>query len=118
MPLVPVVLWGSQRIKTKDHPQDLSRGKTIAISVGEPLHPTGRHPVAETAELKDRMATLLDETIRRYPADEQPPGCWWLPASYGGSAPTAEEALALDAQEKRDRAQARARARAAKKRTG
>jgi 1-acyl-sn-glycerol-3-phosphate acyltransferase len=118
VPLVPVVLWGTQRIKTKDHPQDLSRGKTIAISVGEPLHPTGKRPAADTAELKARMATLLDETIRRYPADEQPPGCWWLPASYGGSAPTAEEALALDAQEKRDRAQARARARAAKKRTG
>jgi 1-acyl-sn-glycerol-3-phosphate acyltransferase len=108
VPLVPVVLWGSQRIKTKDHPQDLSRGKTIAISVGEPLHPTGRHPVAETAELKDRMATLLDETIRAYPADEQPPGSWWLPASYGGTAPTLEEAGRLDAQEKRERARARA----------
>lgn len=114
VPLVPVVLWGTQRIKTKDHPQDLSRGKTIAISVGEPLRPTGRHPVSETAELKARMGALLDETIRAYPADEQPPGSWWLPASYGGSAPTREEAAVLDAQEKRRRA----RARAAKRRTG
>ena len=112
VPLVPVVLWGTQRIKTKDHPQDLSRGKTIAISVGEPLHPRGRNPVAQTAELKARMTELLDETIRAYPADEQPPGSWWLPASYGGSAPTPEEAARLDAEEKR----ARARARAAKRR--
>ncbi len=26
VPLVPVVLWGTPRIKTKDHPQDLARG--------------------------------------------------------------------------------------------
>ena len=108
VPLVPAVLWGTQRIKTKDHPQDFSRGKTIAIAVGEPLHPTGADPVGDTAELKSRMATLLDETIRAYPADEQPPGSWWLPASYGGTAPTPEEALRLDAEEKRARARARA----------
>jgi len=108
VPLVPAVLWGTQRIKTKDHPQDFSRGKTIAIRVGEPLEPAGRSPVTETAELKARMAALLDEAIRGYPAEEQPPGSWWLPASYGGSAPTPEEAARLDAEEKRARAKARA----------
>ena len=112
VPLVPVVLWGTQRLKTKDHDQDFSRGKTIAISVGEPLHPTGDSPIADTAELKVRMAALLDETIRAYPADEQPPGSWWLPASYGGSAPTMEQAAKLEAEEKRERA---ARRRAARK---
>jgi 1-acyl-sn-glycerol-3-phosphate acyltransferase len=111
VPLVPVVLWGTQRIKTKDHPQDFSRGKTIAISVGEPLHPTGTDPVAETAELKAAMTRLLDETIRAYPADEQPPGSWWLPASHGGSAPTPEEAARLDVEEKRRRAEKRRAAR-------
>ena len=115
VPLVPAVLWGTQRLKTKSHPQDFSRGKTIAISVGTPLHPTGANPVAETAELKASMARLLDETIRAYPADEQPPGSWWLPASYGGSAPTMEEAAVLDAEEKRERAQARAAKRKAKR---
>ena len=114
VPLVPAILWGTQRIKTKDHPQDFSRGKTIAISVGEPLYPTGADPVADTAALKARMATLLDETIRAYPDEEQPPGSWWLPASYGGSAPTPEEALRLDAEEKRDRARARAAKRASR----
>ena len=108
VPVVPAILWGTQRMKTKSHPQDFSRGKTIAISVGTPLHPTGANPVAETAELKTAMARLLDETIRAYPADEQPPGSWWLPASYGGTAPTPEEAAVLDAEEKRERARARA----------
>jgi len=107
VPLVPVVLWGTQRIITKDNPRDLSRGKTIAITVGEPLHPVGADPVADNAELHKVMSSMLDETIRIYPADEQPPGSWWLPAEYGGSAPTLEEAVRLDAEEKRRRAERR-----------
>jgi 1-acyl-sn-glycerol-3-phosphate acyltransferase len=112
VPLIPVVLWGTQRMLTKDHPKDFSRGKTIAISVGEPLRPVGVKPVEETAELRAAMSALLDRTIRAYPAEEQPPGSWWLPASYGGSAPTPEEAARLDVEEKRLRAQRRARGRA------
>jgi 1-acyl-sn-glycerol-3-phosphate acyltransferase len=108
VPLVPVTMWGTQRMMTKDHPRDFSRGKTIAISVGEPLHPTGEDPVAETAELRAAMAALLDCTIRDYPAEEQPPGSWWLPASYGGSAPTPDEAIRLDDEERRRRAERKA----------
>ncbi len=110
VPLVPVVLWGTQRMLTKDHPRDFSRGKTIAITVGEPLHPTGEDPAADAEALRARMSSLLDDTIAAYPADEQPPGSWWLPARLGGSAPTPEEAARLDADEKRQRA-ARRRAR-------
>jgi 1-acyl-sn-glycerol-3-phosphate acyltransferase len=116
VPLVPVIMWGTQRMMTKDHPRDFSRGKTIAIRVGEPMHPTGADPVAETAELRARMAQLLEEAIAEYPADEQPPGSWWLPARHGGSAPTLEEAARLDAEEKRERARKRAEKR--KKRQG
>jgi len=107
VPLLPVIVWGTQRMMTKDHPKDFSRGKTIAISVGAPLHPTGTNSLAETTELRETMAELLDRTIRAYPEDEQPPGSWWLPAKYGGSAPTPEEAAALDADERRKRAAAR-----------
>jgi hypothetical protein len=53
------------------------------------------------------MADLLDRTIRSYPAEEQPPGSWWLPAAYGGSAPTPQEAERLDAEERRRRADRR-----------
>jgi 1-acyl-sn-glycerol-3-phosphate acyltransferase len=115
VPLVPVILWGTQRMMTKDHPRDFSRGKTIAIRVGEPMHVTGEDPVAETAELRRRMAAMLAEAVADYPADEQPPGSWWVPASMGGSAPTPEEALALDAAEKRERARKRAEKRAKKR---
>jgi 1-acyl-sn-glycerol-3-phosphate acyltransferase len=112
VPVLPVVMWGTQRMMTKDHPRDFSRGKTISIRVGEPLHPTGDDPVAETAALKDRMSHMLVEAVRDYPADEQPPGSWWVPASLGGSAPTLEEAARLDAEEKRERARKRAEKRA------
>jgi 1-acyl-sn-glycerol-3-phosphate acyltransferase len=115
VPLIPVVLWGTQRMMTKDHPKDFSRGKTIAISVGEPLRPAGVDPVAETAELRAAMSALLDQTIRAYPAEEQPPGSWWVPASYGGSAPTPERAAELDLEEKRRRAERKARKAAEKK---
>lgn len=114
VPLIPVVLWGTQRIFTKDHPRDFSRHKTIAITVGEPMHPTGEDPVADTAALRSEMGRLLDQTIASYPAQEQPPGSWWLPARHGGSAPTPEEAVRLDDEEKRARAERR-RAKAAER---
>ncbi len=104
VPLIPVALWGTQRLMTKDHPRDFSRGKTIGIRVGEPLYPTGEDPVAETAELQRRLAALVQEAIDEYPAEEQPAGSWWLPAARGGTAPTPERAAELDAEEKAVRA--------------
>ena len=68
------------------------------------MHPTGDDPVGETAELHRVMSVMLDDAIRAYPEDEQPPGSWWLPKRYGGSAPTLEEAAAMDAEEKAQRA--------------
>jgi 1-acyl-sn-glycerol-3-phosphate acyltransferase len=115
VPLLPVSLWGTQRMLTKGHPRDLTRGRTISIRVGEPWHPDPADPVGETAELHRRMADLLAETIKAHPADEQPPGSWWLPAAYGGGAPTPEEAARLDAEERRERAAARAAKRAGKR---
>jgi len=103
VPVVPVVLWGTQRMMTKDHPRDFSRGTTIVIRIGEPLHPTGADPDAETAELKTVMTGLLDDAIRAYPEAERPPGSWWVPQRYGGSAPTLAEAVELDAAERAER---------------
>ncbi len=100
-PIIPVIVWGSQRMYTKDHPRDFSRGHRVALTVGEPLQVQDGRAHAETQRLKQTMRGLLDETIRRYPP--APPGAWWLPASYGGSAPTLEEAARLDVEERRAR---------------
>lgn len=102
VPLVPVIVWGTQRMLTKGHRRDFSRGKAISISVGAPMRPTGEDPAAETAALHAVMAGMLDEVIRSYPQYED--GAWWLPASYGGSAPTLEEAAELESAEKAARA--------------
>jgi 1-acyl-sn-glycerol-3-phosphate acyltransferase len=112
VPLIPLVLWGTQRLYTKDHPRDLSRHKTISVTIGEPIDPHGTSAVRKTAELRQAMSAMLDTAIREHPAEEQPPGSWWLPAAYGGSAPTPERATELDRAEMRERAAQRRAARA------
>lgn len=102
VPIVPVIVWGGQRLMTKGHPRDFrTRGRTVSVTVGEPLHPTRRDNADEvTAVLKSRMAAMLDATIAAHP--DRPAGPedrWWLPADAGGTAPTPEEAAALDAAE-------------------
>lgn len=108
VPVIPLVTWGTQLLKTKDHPSDLwGRGKTIALHVGEPIHVTGADPVAETATLHASLSALLDKAITEYPISPQ--GQWWAPASYGGTAPTPKEAARLDVEEKAARAARKAR---------
>ncbi|HYH34291.1 MAG TPA: lysophospholipid acyltransferase family protein [Nocardioides sp.] len=107
VPLVPVVLWGTQRLLTKDRPRDFSRGTTVLIRVGEPHRPRGADPVAETKALKESMAALLERAIGEYPVAEQPPGSWWVPRRHGGTAPSLAEAAELDAAEKAARARRR-----------
>lgn len=103
VPLIPMVTWGTQLLKTKGHPSDIwGRGKTIALHVGAPLDVTGDDPVAETQRLREAMTELLDKAITEYPI--APEGQWWAPARYGGLAPTPEEAARLDEEERAARA--------------
>lgn len=114
VPIVPVIIFGTQRMFTKDHPKDFKRGKTISITVGEQFHVTGEDPVSETAELKARMNTMLEQTVADYPAAERPEGAWWVPARLGGSAPSLERAAEMDIEEKAERARRKAAKAAAK----
>lgn len=107
VPLVPVICWGTQRMLPKGGRLNLARHQTIALTVGEPMYPTPGDAVAQTQELRRRMQDLHDRTVRAYP--EMPAGAWWLPASYGGSAPTLEEARERETEE-RDARIARRRA--------
>jgi 1-acyl-sn-glycerol-3-phosphate acyltransferase len=111
VPLVPMALWGGQRIYTKGRKRDLSRGKAVTLAVGEPFHPEpGADPVQGTEELKRRIGVLLAGLQERYP--QQPSGDddrWWIPADLGGTAPTLEQATAMDAEEAAERARRRAK---------
>ena len=85
VPLIPMIVFGGHRIMSYDH-RDLTRGRTIAITVDEPLPtPRGMDPDEITNDLRARMSVLLDETIARYP--DRPAGAWWIPARLGGGAP-------------------------------
>jgi 1-acyl-sn-glycerol-3-phosphate acyltransferase len=104
VPLVPTVVWGTQRLWTKGRPRTLTRRHTpISIFVGEPLLPGPRDNSGEVmAELRARMSALLDRAQREYPEKpEGPEDGWWQPAHLGGTAPTPEEAAALDGRGKR-----------------
>jgi 1-acyl-sn-glycerol-3-phosphate acyltransferase len=109
VPILPTVIWGSQRVWTKDHPKRLGRtGVPIIVSVGEPLV-VGRREDAEiaTKELVRRMTDLLHAAQSEYPpmtgADLR-----FLPARLGGTAPTPERAAQLDAEEATAKAARRA----------
>ena len=54
------------------------------------------------ADLHARLSSLVDRAQRTYP--EIPQGVWWQPAHLGGTAPTPEEAAAMDEEEARARA--------------
>jgi len=95
VPLIPMTLWGSQRVWTKDRKPTIraARHIPISITIGAPLQPA-RGPAADAA-LLEVMNGLLDATRARYPeAPGEDP--WWVPAHLGGTAPTPERAAELD----------------------
>lgn len=101
VPLVPMILWGPQRMFTKGHPKDLRRSKIPwVIRVGEPLRPEGTVTELDAA-LRAAMTTILHEVQEQYP---HPPGAWWVPHRLGGGAPTPAEAARLDEAERAERA--------------
>ncbi|GAA2434135.1 lysophospholipid acyltransferase family protein [Actinomadura vinacea] len=101
VPLIPITLWGPQRMWTKGHPRKLlQRRVPIAITVGEPMYPKrGDDYDKATRDLRAQMSELLEKAQRGYPELPKPGQEWWQPAYLGGSAPTPEEAAALDLKE-------------------
>jgi 1-acyl-sn-glycerol-3-phosphate acyltransferase len=99
VPLLPVALWGTQRLWTKGRPKDLTRRHTpITILLGEPMDPSA-YPDANTmtAELRSRLSALVDRVQQEYPDKPAGPAdAWWQPAHLGGAAPTPAEAVELD----------------------
>ena len=108
VPVIPSVVWGSQRVWTKNRKKDLHRGTEIRIVVGEPYLPTG-DPTAATEELKARMRVLLAEARATYGgASRKDEDDGWIPAAAGGSAPSLEDAEAADLKVREERAAKRA----------
>lgn len=96
VPIVPMAVWGTQRLWTKGRPKNLTqRHVPVSIMAGEAFHPEAGDVDRVTADLRVRMQHLLDKVQAGYP-DAPGEDTWWLPAHLGGTAPTPAEAAALD----------------------
>ncbi|GAA1376536.1 lysophospholipid acyltransferase family protein [Streptomyces beijiangensis] len=94
VPLIPMALWGTQRIWTKGKPRNFKRNHIpITIRVGEPMSaPADEYAGAITRRLRGRVQELLEAAQRAYPVrPKSADDTWWVPAHLGGTAPTAEQ---------------------------
>ncbi len=96
-PIIPTIVWGAQRIWTKDHPRNLSRSHIpVRVAYGRPLQVGPEEDVvAATAKLRATMARMLDDVIAEYPPMTGT-DLAFLPARWGGTAPTPAQAYARD----------------------
>jgi 1-acyl-sn-glycerol-3-phosphate acyltransferase len=104
VPVLPVTIWGSQRVWTKGQPRRMGRhGIPLLITVGAPIVVGPQENAVEaTARVRAVMEAQLRADQDRYPS--------WpdaerhlLPARLGGSAPTLEEAEEMDRADRRRR---------------
>lgn len=106
VPVIPVAIWGSQRIYSvgrvgrngKEPGPDLTRGRRVDLSFGEPMLVAKDADLTEwTRGLGAHLTELLEE-IQGRPHHRPRPGEWapWYPAHLGGAAPTRHEARELD----------------------
>lgn len=98
VPIIPTVLFGSQRLWTKNGRRHLGRSHIpIYISALEPLMP-GPDAQEETEKLRERMRSGLQDQWRAYQRDygEFPQGEFWVPARFGGGAPSPEDTQVED----------------------
>lgn len=107
VPLIPLALWGGQRLMTKNRKISLRERSNVPIVmvVGEPITVAATDDALEaTAQLKKAMEDLLETAQKSYPVEGS--GQWWHPRHLGGTAPTPEEAAAADAARDARRAEA------------
>jgi 1-acyl-sn-glycerol-3-phosphate acyltransferase len=105
VPIIPLIVWGAQRIWTKDHPRNMGRKKIpITVAVGTPVHAAATVEQTNDA-MRSEMTALLHRVQEEYP---HPEGAYWVPRRLGGSAPTMDEAKVLEEAELAERARKRA----------
>ena len=87
VPVIPTVIWGSQRIWTKKVTRNLKRNKfPISVTFGEPLvFKKGDDIEAGEAQLRSIMLEMLHKVQSEYPDSHD--GQRWAPTRLGGTAP-------------------------------
>jgi 1-acyl-sn-glycerol-3-phosphate acyltransferase len=98
VPLLPVVVWGGQRVWTTGRRPVRRRHTPVTIAIGPAIEVTGtENAVQLTAVLHERLTKMVEEVQRDYPAPVAGEDSWWQPAYLGGTAPTLEEAGPIEA---------------------
>ncbi len=101
VPVLPVALWGGQRIWSVGDPKpapDLTRGRVVDVRFGAPMHVSPGDDVSTcTAQLGQTLTDLL-EHLQLLPEHRPRPGEYaeWYPAHLGGRAPGVERGRILD----------------------
>lgn len=87
VPVIPTIVWGSQRVWTKKVKRNLRREKIpIIVEFGEPLYFDKQSDVkASESLLRETMIAMLHQVQQKYPDSHQ--GQRWAPLRLGGSAP-------------------------------
>lgn len=87
VPVIPTIIWGSQRIWTKKVKRDLRRKRVpISVSFGEPIYFKKDADIeASEAQLRKVMIAMLHEIQEKYPDSHD--GQRWAPVRLGGTAP-------------------------------
>jgi 1-acyl-sn-glycerol-3-phosphate acyltransferase len=87
VPVIPTIVWGSQRIWTKGVKKDLRRKKVpIYVTFGTPMFfEKGADVEAGEKLLRETLLELLHEVQGKYPDNHV--GQRWAPLRLGGTAP-------------------------------
>jgi len=86
-PIIPTIIWGSQRIWTKGVKRNLKHNKfPVTVVFGQPIH-YERGSDVEQAELhlRETLLSMLRQVQEIYPDSHV--GQRWAPARLGGTAP-------------------------------
>jgi 1-acyl-sn-glycerol-3-phosphate acyltransferase len=93
VPLLPVVVWGGQRVWTSGRRPVWRRHVPVSIVIGPAIEVGGQESAAELTDvLHEQLTKMVEEVQRAYPVPDSPADLWWQPAYLGGHAPTLEEA--------------------------
>ena len=87
VPVVPTIIWGSQRIWTKGIKRNLKRNKfPVTVRFGEPIfYERGADVEQAELHLRETLLAMLGEIQENYPDSHV--GQRWAPVRLGGTAP-------------------------------
>lgn len=87
VPIIPTIIWGSQRTWTKGVKRNLRRNHIpVTVLFGEPItYKRGDDVDVAEAHLRQTLLTMLDQVQDNYPDSHV--GQRWAPTRLGGTAP-------------------------------